>query len=125
MSLTRESLLALPNTSPNKVVLSTGAIVYVRPMSGLDRELFEAACSRLSEDSGTYCVRALLTIFCACDETGKRLFTEGDLAALSAKDSTLLSPIYTAASALNFLGDKTASAEKNSEIGTDAASPTA
>jgi hypothetical protein len=93
-------------------------------MSGLDRELFEAECNRLSSEDGTYCVRALLTIFCACDMAGKRLFKEDDLAELSAKDSTLLYPIYTAASALNYLGDKTASSEKNSGTGTDADSPT-
>jgi hypothetical protein len=126
MSLTREQFLELPNTGVKEVSLPNGSTVFVRNMSGLDRELWEKTTLHLAEaKEESYCSRAVLVIFTACDENGKRLFKESDLDELSTRDGTVLAAICDAAMSLNFLGDKTSSAEKNSVTGTDADLPTA
>ena len=125
MSLTRDEFLSLPNDKVAQVPLSENHVIYVREMSGLDRERFELACYRRSESDELYSGRALLTIFCACDESGNLLFTEDDLDAISRKPAALLDAIYQAAIELNALGrDRMLALVKNSETATDGGSPT-
>jgi hypothetical protein len=124
VALNREQFLSIENKAPVEVALPGEGTVFVRIMSGLDREQFGETCKQLSDDGKPYCVQALLVVFCACDENSIRLFTEKDLLTLSAMDSTLLEVVYKAASELNAVGVHTESAEKNSVTAPIADSPT-
>jgi len=125
MSLTRDEFLSLPNNKIAQVPLLENRVIYVREMSGLDRERFELACYKHSESDELYSARALLTIFCTCDIDGSLLFTEDDLDAVSRKPAALLDAIYRAAIELNALGqDRVLALAKNSETATDGDSPT-
>lgn len=122
--ITKETFLSL-SPEVDLVPLGYGMSIWVRSMSGLDREKFEHDCAELGESPERYSVRALLTIYCACDGNGTLLFERSDLEAVSQKPASILNAIYEAASRLNQLGAANISAlAKNSETVTDDDSPT-
>lgn len=89
-----------------------GATVFIRTMSGLERDAFEIEQLTLREsDPGNKRAnlsnfKARLCVRCAVDENGEPIFKPGDAAALGAKSSKVLARLYDAASRLNGLADE-------------------
>lgn len=79
-----------------------GAGVYVRVMSGTERDAWERS---IEDDATRYDhARARLVTLSACDADGNLLFTAKDIDWLSQKNGVVLTRIATAASKLNKLG---------------------
>ncbi len=93
MSL-RDQILAAEDLPRKSVsVPEWGVTVNVRTLTGRERDRFEGQQSR--DPYGD--VRARLAVICLCDDEGKALFTEADIAALSAKSSRALDRIFAIA----------------------------
>ena len=108
--LTRDAILAaddLPRELVN--VPEWGGSVYVRTLTGGERDQFEAAL--LGSGRGRKAdpaermrnFRARLAAFVLCDEQGTALFTQADVDALGAKSAAALDRIVEVASRLNHL----------------------
>ena len=99
MSLTRDEILDALDL-PTKVVQvpewGPGGIVYVRTLTGLE---VEATKDIADQPNFLGCFAAAVL----CDETGKRLFTDEDAAALGGKSHAMLIHICEEAQELNGL----------------------
>jgi hypothetical protein len=96
--LTKDQILSSDDLPRELVkVPEWGGEVYVRTMSGADRDAFEADFQRdRSKD-----IRAKLAVRVVCDRSGQRLFTDADIPALSNKSAAALDRIFAAAIKLN------------------------
>lgn len=83
--------------------------VWVRSMTGLERDLYEAD---LLEDKDKSIkeklrnMRAKLAVLCTVDENGERVFDESDVEELGKKSAKALDRIFNAIQILNALGDE-------------------
>jgi hypothetical protein len=99
-----------------------GGSVFLRVLSGRQRERFEASVGKGNETN----LRGLFAMLCVCEEDGKPVFGEQDIAALGEKSSMALDRIYKAGIRLNAIGKEGIDTlEKNSEAATSDATPTA
>jgi hypothetical protein len=96
--LTKDQILAADDLQRVEVpVPEWGGSVFVRTMSGSERDRFEAAHLKNPERD----FRARLAVACVCDEQGQPLFAEADIPSLGGKSSSALTRIFEAASKLN------------------------
>lgn len=80
--------------------------VFVRVMSGEERDDFEAGCmlSRGKKHSANLAnIRARLAVKCLVDENGNRVFDDADAPALGKKSGAELQAIFDVAQRLNKL----------------------
>ncbi len=84
-----------------------GGAIYVKTISGTERDRFEAM---LNQDKAGFRVKFIVAA--ACDETGKSLFTSEHVTALSDKSGVALNRVFDAAWDANYF-----SAEKVEELG--------
>ena len=114
MSLSKDQILNARDMRVEAVnVPDWGGQVFVRTLTGPERELLE---ERLSKKASNIDFMILLLVLTLCDEQGNRLFTEKDSASLKQKNSAVLLHVFQAASRLNAVS--TADVEdlaKNSE----------
>lgn len=108
MRLTREQILQADDLPKQPVpVPEWGGEVYVRTLTGHERDAWEAECVLFDGRKATTNMdalnrtRARLCARCICDETGKRLFTDEDIEALGAKSAAALDRVYEVAAKLN------------------------
>ncbi len=106
--LSREAIFGAVDLETRPVeVPEWGGTVYVRTMSGLDRDEFESTAARLRESGDLKRLSRALMVACfACDHAGARLFTLDDLEAIAAKNGVVLGRIATAGLKLNKLDDE-------------------
>lgn len=113
--LTKDAILAADDL-PRETVLvpEWGGDVYVRTMSGTDRDAFES--SLIARDGAKEArmenVRARLVALTLCDKTGTRLFEDSDIAALGRKSARALDRVFAAAQRLNGIGIEQADTAK-------------
>jgi hypothetical protein len=120
--LSKEAILAADDL-PREIVSvpEWGGQVYVRTMTGTDRDAFEASLiNRESGESGTsskdqrmHNVRARLVSLTLCSESGERMFQDGDIDALGRKSARALDRVFAVAQRLNGIGTDEAQAAKN------------
>ena len=110
----RTQILQADDLPSEKVeVPEWGVTVWVRSMSGHDRDLFESQMIDLSEKGRRMDnFRARLTVFCCVDESGKRIFKDGDISALGEKSGKALDRVFDVASRLNKMTEETIEDEK-------------
>jgi hypothetical protein len=82
-----------------------GGQVFVKIMDGASRDRWELLTSKALSSPNTANVRASLVVACACDETGKRIFTDNQTASIGLKSSIALDRIYEVAKRINKLED--------------------
>lgn len=100
-----------------------GGSLYVKIMSGVERDRWELMAAKAIEKPGTANIRASLCAMTICNEKGKRLFGDNQIAALGAKSATVLDRIYAISKKLNKLSeDDIEELEKNSLKAVPAAS---
>jgi len=84
-----------------------GKDVWIRSMTGEQREEFEDALDKYRNKDGELVrkgiYRAMLAVFVVCDENGKLIFSESDAVALSRKAVKPLMRIQAKANQLNSL----------------------
>ena len=113
--LSKDAILAADDLPRETVhVLEWGGDVYVRTMSGADRDAFETSLiAREGERDGRMeNVRARLVALTLCDESGARLFEDGEIAALGRKSARALDRVFAVAQRLNGIGTEQAAAAK-------------
>lgn len=108
-ALKRSDILSAPDITVELVsVPEWGGDVYVKGMTGAERDKFESSLidtRAKSRSLNMANVRAKLVSLCACDEDGKRLFTDADVQALSEKSASALQRIFEVAQKLSGIGD--------------------
>lgn len=107
-NLTREAILAADDLPCESVdVPEWGGPIWVRTMTGAQRDQFEQKCQASERAGGKLDlrgIRALLVVLTASDQGGKLLFTAGDIPALQEKSARALDRVFTASSKLNGIG---------------------
>ena len=134
--LTREAILA-PSALPTEEVDVSewveGGTILVRCLTGAERGQLELDGQKIQKgDEATMAtIRAKVAVWCCVDETGKRLFEQKDVAALSAKHPAPLDRIWDAARRLSGLGEEgrkrasKTSSSRSDDSGTSSPSPSA
>ena len=118
--LTRDAILTADDEQLRIVeVPEWGGNVRVRGLSGTERGLFEQTCNeevpagnRAQRRAGqtvnktkTEIIMPTLCAWCIVDESGERLFTDDDVAALGAKSGKALDRVFDVATQLSGLSD--------------------
>ena len=110
--LTREQILQSDDLPRETVqVPEWGGEVQVRTMTGTDRDAFEA--SLIGKEGRLENVRARLVSLTLCDESGSRLFSDGDITALGGKSAKALDRVFAVSQRLNGIGTDQVDAAKN------------
>lgn len=111
MSLSKSEFFAAAAKTAGCVPVEVEGIgtVYVRKMTLGERDEYEQ--SRVEKIGDEYEVtmtnaRARLVVLCACDQDGKRIFTDEDISALAAMPAPTLEPIVDKAMELNRMRPK-------------------
>lgn len=92
-----------------------GGDVYIKVMSGTERDNFESWCSKSSKREDMTNLRAKLLSLCLVNEAGVRLFSDNEMQALGSKSGIVLNRLYHAARAVNCYDQKDVEElEKNS-----------
>jgi hypothetical protein len=103
--LTREAILEASDINVELVdVPEWGGAVYVRTMTGAERDAFEATMvEKRGKDFEVNLrnLRAKLAAFTVVDEHGNRLFSEEDIQILAGKSAAALQRIFNVASRLS------------------------
>ena len=103
--LTRNDILEIKDIEVELVkVPEWGGDVYVKGMTGLERDTFEASIvEQRGKKSSVNMVniRAKLAAQTVCDEDGKRLFTDADVKKLGAKSAQALQRVFDVAQRLS------------------------
>lgn len=105
--LTAEQILkATDFGEPKKVnVPEWGGEVFVKQMNGVERDRWELIASKAVENPGKANIRATLCVMTLCTEKGKRLFSDGQIAALGQKSAIALDRVFEVAKDFNKLTD--------------------
>ena len=105
----------LPNESVD--VPEWGVTVYVRSMTGRDRDMFEGQMVEMA-DKGKRMdnFRARLAVFCTVDKDGKRIFKDSDIGTLGQKSGRALDRIFEVASRLNKLTESDIEDDKKNSL---------
>lgn len=105
--LTKNAILSQSDREIEMVeVPEWGGVVFVRSLSGEERDQFEASIiERNGRDVRTNLrnLRARLVVLAACDESGNPIFSPGDADALGAKSAAALDRIFSVAQRLSGL----------------------
>jgi hypothetical protein len=105
--LTRESILSQTNLPTESVTIPEwGGDVFVKTMSGTDRDAFEGThlAARKSGGETTANIRARLAVFTVCDASGALLFKPEDADALGKTHAKALDRVFDVARKLNAIG---------------------
>jgi hypothetical protein len=109
MSLNKQEILQADDVVKELVhVPEWGGDVYVKGMTGAERDKFEASIVKMTGKEQTFNMtnfRAKLASMTICDEQGKRLFSDADIIELSNKSANALQRIFTVAQRLSGIGD--------------------
>ena len=109
-NLSRDDILGADDLQSEAVeVPEWNGTVYIRTMTGEERDRFEASLVRIDgakfEDI-TRNLRARLVCLTAVDENGESLFTLDDIQKVGAKSSKALDRLYEVAERINGLTEK-------------------
>jgi len=86
-----------------------GGSVWVRTLTGTERDEFEASCVNnkgKNRSVNMVNIRARLCVLTLCNEKGERLFDARDIEALGKKSALCLDLIFSVAQKLNGLGNE-------------------
>ena len=131
MALTKDQILESSDLKNEAVdVPEWGGTVYVRTMTGADRDQFEASMVSIGVDGTRKAdmtnLRAKLIALTIVDEAGNRLFDANDVDRLGLKSASAIERVFAAAQGLNGLGAKAeGEAVKNSKANQADGSPSA
>lgn len=108
-ALNKEQILAAQDIKIEKVNVpewGEGAYVNVRSLSGLERDAFEAGLVSFINGVAVPHIQQYRSRLCAiaiCDDEGKRVFTDREIAEIGKKNGVVLDRIADAASRLSGL----------------------
>jgi len=106
MFLSAQDILSCDDSMAQKInIPEWGGDVYIRTMSGSERDSWELHAEAQLDKTNSVNVRAKLASLTLCDEKGKRLFSDNQLAALGKKSGKALDRVYSASLKLNKVTD--------------------
>jgi len=109
INLTRDDILNADDSQKEQVhVKQWGGDVFVRVMTGENRDHFEEECRRRT-GTGTINyegMKALLIVLTVVDEDSKPLFTEDDIAELNKKNGAAIDFLFQEALRVNAIGQQ-------------------
>jgi hypothetical protein len=109
MALTRDQIVRADDLPREEVnVPEWGGSVFVRMMTGSERESIEASFQKRNKKADGFDwqgFRVEVIILTVCDDTGNSLFKKGDEALILGKSSAVIDRIYMRAMRLNRLGE--------------------
>ena len=114
--LTKDQILNSSDLVKEKVsVPEWGGDVYVRMMTGTERDRFEEKIFNATEkNQGFSDTRAMLVALTMVDANGNRIFDDSDIKELGKKSASALNRLFSTAQRLNaFSDDDIAELEKN------------
>lgn len=106
--LTKDDILKA-NDIKIEPVDAWGGTVYVRGMTGTERDAFEASVITMrgtKQSVNLKNVRAKLCVMTLCDKSGHRLFEDSDMTALSEKAASELQKVFSKAQELSGITQK-------------------
>jgi len=110
MLLSKDNILNADDLPRELVTVAEwGGDVYVRVMSGSERDCYELRMGDLADEKKRGKVkdlRATLACLTICDDKGKRLFTEAEIEALGKKSASALDKVVDVATKLNYRTEK-------------------
>jgi hypothetical protein len=129
MILNRDAILAADDLATKTVeVPEWGGEVIVKALSGTERDAFEASLTKrrpiitgpkrgeLETIPDLANLHSKLVARCIVDESGARVFTDGDVVELGKKSAAALARVFNAAAELSGIGeDEAQDAEGNSD----------
>lgn len=105
--LTKKQILQSNDLSKELVkVPEWNGEVYIRTMTGTERDQFEQSLAISKDKLNLANIRARLCALAICDEDGNRLFTDSEIEALGQKSAAALDRIFEVAQRLNKIGAK-------------------
>src|SRR5258706_5508781 len=100
--LTKDQIIAAKDQSIEPAdVPEWGGGIFLRVMSGTERDGFETTIIDDQSKVKSENVRSELLVRCICDDQGARLFADSDAASLGGKSSLVLDRLFTQAQKLN------------------------
>src|SRR5262245_36177374 len=119
--LTREQILGSPANLPREEVQAFGGTVIVQGLTAIERDGWESSCLR-REGSGQRLnvvgMRAKLVVLVVVDESGQRIFREGDALAIGGKSAKDVDRVFAVGQRLSGISDDDLRVmEKNSVSG--------
>jgi hypothetical protein len=112
----------LSENEPQFALDHRGQKLYVRSMTGIERDAWEAQVDALPKDSPNSTVRSLLVVAAACDASGARLFTDAEAVKIAQQwPAQRLKKLFDAAWKFNRLGEDGVEAEKKDSAPEDGA----
>lgn len=107
MILTAEDILKAQDSDIHKITVPQwGGDVYIRVMSGQERDEWEQKHAPQIRDGKAKNVRATLAAICLCDESGNRLFDDKQVDALGKKSAKALDLVFSEIQKVNALTDQ-------------------
>lgn len=110
MALSRDQILAVPDLKIELVsVPEWGGEVYVKSMTGQERDKFEASIIETKGKQQSVKIdniRAKLCAYTICDEEGNLLFSEKDIIELGKKNANALTRVFMTARTLSGIGEE-------------------
>lgn len=100
--MTRDEILALKGPEPTAVDCGTYGEVFIRAISGRERDGFEAAMLGPQPFNN---IRARLLVLAVCDRTGARIFADDDAELVGNLPAVFLDQLFGVARAVNGLSD--------------------
>lgn len=98
MALNKNAILAAGDVKVEKYhVPEWGGDVYLKTISGLDRDRFEEGYAEQKMKN----FRSRFLVLTICDENGDRLFNDAEIEALSKKSSLVLNRLFEKAWSIN------------------------
>jgi len=105
--LTRDSILQADDLPKESVeVPEWGGQVWVRTLSGTERDSFEQSMVNKKNKPNMDNVRARFAVLTICDEAGDRLFKAADADELGKKSAAALDRVFAVAQRLNGFSDQ-------------------
>jgi hypothetical protein len=108
MVLSKDEILSASDIKIEKVAVPEwGGEVYVKGMTGAERDKFEASIIEIrgsTQKANLVNVRAKLACYTICDEAGVRLFKEEEIVELAKKSAQALQRIFDVAQRLSGIG---------------------
>ena len=107
MSLSRNQILEA-NDLPKKEVKvpEWNGSVFIRTLTGEERDRFEADYAEMKEKKAIGNFRAKFLALAICDEEGKPLFTQEDVNSLGKKSARALQRLFNIATTMSGIGEK-------------------
>ena len=105
--LTRDSILQADDLPKESVdVPEWAGQIWVRTLSGTERDSFEQSMVNKKNKPNMDNVRARFAVLTICDESGERLFQAADAEALGKKSAAALDRVFAVAQRLNGFSDQ-------------------